>query len=471
MPKLYGRPIANGLRTDHPIPGLPFADDAHIPVEDGEAIEAVGRGKGDGMWGREDSCSIYGGTGWAAFTTDPIRHDLGWAVRWHPERGRSVVLYRDDDTASVHQSWDGPALLFRAGGYWLHESGTWYRPSRVWDAPSEDYYNRPVPAAITVTAADLVDGTGDPDSARILAITDVDADAPLPDRWEDHLALWADNRADGVGLDGCVVNLAAPELTGDQLMGVNELAQVAGIAPSTLRAYIARGEAEVPQPQATISGRSVWARPVANEWAEQRRRDPEGLVQAVTAGRDYGFAPGIEVVRGRLERMLMGALWEHAPYRHRWSIRWRSREAVQEVAGDLSRLVAADLQERGFVDLSDLSDTLIHALLDELAYGRDLNRSIDDGKIPEPAVFYGITPPVEHMLRWLIGCDPVRAGRVITAVIGEAERRLEIPRAVTERSLRLAATPVDVMDHTSLRDYLDRVMSPEAQLPSRAKRG
>ena len=77
MPKLYGKPVANGLRTDHPTPGLPFVDDSHIPVEDGEAIEAVGRNKGDGMWGREDDCSTYGGTGWIAFTTDPSRHDLG----------------------------------------------------------------------------------------------------------------------------------------------------------------------------------------------------------------------------------------------------------------------------------------------------------------------------------------------------------------------------------------------------------
>ena len=37
------RAVANGLRTDHPIPGLPFADDAHIPVEDSAAIEAIGR--------------------------------------------------------------------------------------------------------------------------------------------------------------------------------------------------------------------------------------------------------------------------------------------------------------------------------------------------------------------------------------------------------------------------------------------
>lgn len=37
------RPLANGLRTDHPVPGLPFVDDSHLPLDDGpDAIEAVG---------------------------------------------------------------------------------------------------------------------------------------------------------------------------------------------------------------------------------------------------------------------------------------------------------------------------------------------------------------------------------------------------------------------------------------------
>ena len=52
---LYGsRAVANGLRTDHPIPGLPFVDDAHIPVDDPAAIEAIGRHPGGKTWGRED---------------------------------------------------------------------------------------------------------------------------------------------------------------------------------------------------------------------------------------------------------------------------------------------------------------------------------------------------------------------------------------------------------------------------------
>jgi hypothetical protein len=75
------RAVANGLRTDHPIPGLPFVDDSHIPVEDPAGIEKTGRRRGTGMWGREDT--IQNG-GWIAFTTDPNRHDLAWMCAGTP---------------------------------------------------------------------------------------------------------------------------------------------------------------------------------------------------------------------------------------------------------------------------------------------------------------------------------------------------------------------------------------------------
>lgn len=36
-------PVANGIRTDQPVPNLPFIDDSHLPIHDGQAIEAHGR--------------------------------------------------------------------------------------------------------------------------------------------------------------------------------------------------------------------------------------------------------------------------------------------------------------------------------------------------------------------------------------------------------------------------------------------
>src|SRR5215472_17844507 len=90
VPLYSYRAVANGLRTDHPIPDLPFVDDSHIPVEDPAGIEATGRRHGGQTWGRQDRNRRAGG--WLAFTTDPLRHDRAWCVRWHPDHGRAVVL-------------------------------------------------------------------------------------------------------------------------------------------------------------------------------------------------------------------------------------------------------------------------------------------------------------------------------------------------------------------------------------------
>src|SRR5882724_8119779 len=105
-----GQPIANGIRTDHPIPNLPFVDDDHIPIEDPTAIQALGRHAGTGMWGRSDTDSRTGE--WIAFTTDPKNHAFGWIVRYHPDHGRSVMLYRDSDTSGAYHDWftDRPLL-------------------------------------------------------------------------------------------------------------------------------------------------------------------------------------------------------------------------------------------------------------------------------------------------------------------------------------------------------------------------
>jgi len=85
-------------------------------------------------------------------------------------------------------------------------------------------------------------------------------------RWLDDLALWARRRDLNSELTGFVTGLVAPELTSTQMLGLAQMAEIAGVAASTLRAYFSRGEAEVPQPQAVIGGRSLWARPIAEEW-------------------------------------------------------------------------------------------------------------------------------------------------------------------------------------------------------------
>lgn len=464
--------LANGLRTDHPIPDLPFVDDSHIPVEDAAAVEAVGRRRGTDMWGREDP--VHEG-GWIAFTTDPGQRDLAWVVRWHPAHGRSVILYRDDEAASVYTVFLDSPLLFRAGGYWW-DGTTWYRPGQIWDAASEDFYRRPVPAAATVTAADMLGAAdGDPARGRVLDIASLD-DGPYEGHWPDDLARWAQNR-DPETLARSVITLTAPELAADQLIGTAELAEISGLAASTLRAYAARAEADVPQPQAVIGGRNMWSRPVAEEWAEARSRSPEGLLRAVSASGDT--PPGVEEAAAGMARSFHALLWGYRPFRSRWALRWRSKAAVGEVADELGA-EAARYMVRSLVPTGALSATIYHAVLDELAYGLRLeNATRDHGALHEAgpddapgadAVFFGINSAVAQMLDWLIRHNPRSAGLVIGEIIGEAGRRLGIPRAVTEYSLALALNLDGKLNAQAREEFLRRVMTPGAELTAPSRR-
>lgn len=458
------RAVGNGLRTDHPIPDLPFVDDSHIPLDDPAAIEAVGRRHGSDTWGRTDRLRRYGG--WVAFTTDPLRHDLGWCVRWHPEHGRSVTLYQDEDATSAYTTFQGPALLYRAGGYWW-DGTTWYRPAQIWDAAHEDYYHRPVPGAVAVTAADLLDaGSADPSRGQVHAISEFDLDAPPAGRWLDHLAMWAQHRPAEHPLAHSIVRLTAPELTGDQLVGAAGMAQIAGIAASTLRAYIARGEADVPLPQATLSGRSVWSRPVAEEWAEQRQRSAEGVAAAIsTEHAGASVAPGIAEIWKRFTRVFFTDLWERPAIRRRWALRWRTETAVRDIAESLGWEVAASADS--LIPMHDLGTTIALAVLDEFATSQRLHRVTGDKKLhlaspddSDDAVFYGILPPVTRMLDWLIRHHPNSARRAIGEIVGEAERRLAIPREVSEHSLRTALSLDGTLDTGTQNEFLSRVLSP-----------
>lgn len=457
------RPVANGLRTDHPVPDLPFVDDAHIPVEDRVAVEAIGRHEASDMWGREDN-SRDGG--WVAFTTDPIRHDLAWLVRWHPDHGRSVLLYRDDDASTVHMELQETAQLYRAGGYWW-DGTAWYRPPQIWDTAGQAHLQRRVPAAATVTAADLLQAGGDPHAAAVLAVQDIDLDnPPAAARWGDDLALWADRRrrrsAPDQDLARSVVGLTAPELTGDQLVGLAELAAAAGIAPSTLRAYIAREESDVPAPQATISGRSVWSRPVAVEWAEQRRAD--NLDELVTGDRpgtagSAGTGPaGVEEIRSWFGRLFFDRLWRNPERRRRWALRARNQAAVQNVATELAGDVAGNL--RRLVQIGDLAITIRHAVLGDFRTSEDLDRAIRDDVGRTGPTIYSITRPVGRMLGWLIRHEPNLAGSTIGDIVGEAARELGVAQKDSAYAIRVSVGLDGGLSEQDGVAYLDQVLGP-----------
>lgn len=451
-------PLANGTRTDHPVPGLPFVDDSHLPLDEGgDAIEAVGRNVAEGMWGRVDPDRSSGG--WRAFTTDPICHNFGWVVRYHPEHGRTVLLMSDGDTASMHEEWWGDPLLFRAGGYWW-DGTTWYRPGQVWDPVQEEYERRKVRAAVTVTAADLLDGSADPARAHAVKVSNFDPEAPAPDNWPDHLALWAQlhtQQDDALPLEQCVVNIAAPELSGDQLLGIPEMAALSEIGASTLRSYISRGEGEVPMPQATIGGRGMWSRPVAQDWAEARRRSAEGVKAVLSAGDRHQLSPGAAEVRERFARDFRRSLWERPDWRKRWVLRHRNEESVGEIADDLAWTVAVSMDR--ILPTNLLSATIRHAVLDEFAddlerHGRKKNKEVHWYEL-------NLTVQVAKMLDWFIRHRPDSAQYAIGEILRETNSRWGVPPHLTGRALRGSLAMDGTLDKEVMTEYLDRVLPPE----------
>lgn len=440
--------LANGLQTDHPIPGLPFVDDGHIPVVDGDAVEAVGRNVEEGMWGRTDPTYARTGhgadrvsrqAGWKAFTTDPIRKDLAWIVRWHPEYGRSVWLVADGHASSIYAGLRDETVLWRAGGYRLDNDGIWHRPSQIFDPALEEYVARPVPGATTVTAADVLDG---PTPGKALTVLDIDPEAPItlsgPD-WGRELGAWAASRApEGTTplrpLERCIVDISAPELNAGQMLNANEAAKVAGISVATFRSYISRKENDVPDPQAVLGSSAVWSRPVIDQWVESRGYTAEAAEQAVSTrnfgGYDLptGLADAAEQIHYWLQADLSRPGPELAPTLLGWRKR-RNRETTQALARDLSLSIVTELHK--LIPMESLAYTLGDAILGHMAEQAETDRPADEEGDPSPA-FYSMYPHTEHLLVWMIRTSPAHARYVVNTVIGEALRHNDIYRTDRE---------------------------------------
>lgn len=450
------RPLANGITTDHPIPGLPFVDDSHIPTHDGPATEAIGRNAGEGMWGRYDQAR-GNGEGWLAFTTDPINHELAWCVRLHPDHGRTVVLVHDDDGASLHTDWTTRPLLFRSGDYWW-DGTTWYRPRQVWDWATETPAERPVKSAGTVWAADVLDDTARPERGRITKVANIDPQTPpTSQNWLDDLARWASQRAENaLPLTSCVVKLTAPELAGDQLIGVNEMAEIGKITPSTLRSYLTRDQSDIPPPQTVISGKAMWSRPVAQDWAEQRNRSSEG-VEAVLAHQapDSRLSVGQGRIQERFTDSFASQLWDSPERRKLWALRHRSAEQVRRTSSDLAWSVAVSLED--IVPLQPLAAVIRAAVLSDFADDvRDHQRRGE----PLYEGVLNLLPTTAQMLDWIIRHDPSTAQRLVGEIVRESQDKLEIPVEVVGYGLAQALALDSSLDQDVVKAFLERSLPP-----------
>jgi hypothetical protein len=312
-----------------------------------------------------------------------------------------------------------------------------------------------------VSAADLLDDSADASRGRVAKVSNIDLDAPpASDRWVDDLARWAAGRPKGaLPLDRCVVKPTAPELAGDQLIGVNELAQAGGIAPSTLRGYLSRGQNDVPAPQAVIGGRSLWSKPVAADWAERRRRSSEGVAQVLSHdGQEHSLSVGRARIQEMFTKEFTALLWDSPERRKRWALRHRTPEQVHRTAEDLAWSVADSLDE--LIPMNALTSVVRMSVLHEFAGDVESCRA---EKRPVNKSDLHLWQTTATMLDWIIRHEPAAAQRLIGEIVGEAQRKLDVPPEVTAYGLRQALSLDSSLDRKVVKEFLDRSLPPDVK--------
>lgn len=306
-------PVANGLRTDHPVPSLPFVDDSHVPIHDGRAIEANGRHDYNTGWGRYDRDQTDERR-WSAFTNDQFNLTFRWLVRHDPGYGRTVLLYVRGDEAIMHEVTprEGDPLLHRAGGYWW-DGKSWYRPKVISDAATEDDVKVRVPGARSIPAAEyMTTYPGSPDKGGLADITTFVQGEVSRKQWAHDLARWAASRPDdGLPLDQCIVDVSAAELNEDVLLSESAAAREIGLAREKIRQAlnaVGGGRAErfpFPQSYTPHTKSPRWSKPVLREWNwERHRAHPEPVVEHLRREQPL---PGTDALLYTLES---AALWQ-----------------------------------------------------------------------------------------------------------------------------------------------------------------
>lgn len=452
------RPVANGLRTDHPVLGLPFINDERLPLDNPDAIERTGRNQGEGLWGRTDSLP---GGGWVAFTTEPKNPAYAWAVHHHPEHGRTVLLIHDRDLSSLHHDWvyGRSGFLYRHGGYWW-DGTAWHRPGQVLDRAFERFDPRPVHDAITVTAADLLARPGIPGNAQIAKIAAFAApEEPLP-HWRDHLALWAQRRPrDARPLEKCVVDLRAPELQPARLVGRAGLAKIADIAPEDLPhpQYEAQ---ELPPAQAETPDGPRWSEPVARDWAEQHHstHGPKALLAATTT---FGTTQprGLVADHNRLTEIIRHSLEDTRSGKRRSTSTGRGR--TRETAEALAWWPAVALAQGtdSLFPTAALRTTVIEAVLGGLAQDVENTR----GREKTELSLGDIRPDVVKLIDWYIQRDPGATSGLLGEICLLARLRLALPPLKVGRLIRRSLHLDSELDGTTINTLLDLALPPSAK--------
>ncbi len=162
-------------------------------------------------------------------------------------------------------------------------------PDGVW---RDAYDATPIPGASDLTVGDLYDPPPTPPSAP------GPAGRRVPRRWAsrhpDHPLAWVFAHAGPAERGtrepivvpaaewddhaGTPVAMAAPEIHPHNLIGIDGVADVLNVAPTTVRAYLHRRQ--MPAPISRVGGAPVWPRALIERWALRRVRRGGGTVAA-----------------------------------------------------------------------------------------------------------------------------------------------------------------------------------------------
>ncbi|QVJ03468.1 hypothetical protein KGD82_27675 (plasmid) [Nocardiopsis eucommiae] len=254
-----------------------------------------------------------------------------------------------------------------------------------------------------------------------------------------------------------MIKPTAPELAGDQLIGVNEMAEIGGITASTLRAYLTREENDVPLPQATIAGRAMWARPVAQDWAEQRSREEVASVLA-HQGTDPALSVGQHRIQERFAQSFTSQLWSSPQRRKRWALRHRNVEQVRQTSQDLARTVAVSLRE--IVPLPQLATVV------RLAVIAEFTEDVNEGKPIRKGSLH-LWPATAKMLDWIIRHEPSAAQRLIGEIVRESREKLDIAPDVVGYGLVQALGLDGSLDREVVHAFLERSLPRVRSKPDR----
>ncbi|MFB7763527.1 hypothetical protein [Streptomyces xiamenensis] len=456
--------MGNGSSTDHPVPGLPFIDDGHLPLDNPDAVEGIGRKQGAGLWGRTDRTE---GDGWVAFTTEPKNPAFAWAVYHHPPHGRTVLLIRNSDQGDLHYEWKygRSGFAHRHGGYWWNGE-RWHRPGQVRDVAFERYDPRPVDAPTTITAADLLDSTSSPQGGGFMKVASFTAEVEVSN-WGDQLALWARLRASEPGrlpLGSCIVDLRTPELVRGNLVDRVGLAKIAGISMEDLP-HPGYGRDDLPEPQYEADGSMWWSVPVARDWAESHLRDngPAELFSATTV---YGTVQpaGLVADHNRLREVFHRSLTEPRSDAGKKQAPYLKGELARSAADDLAWDAATSLargNDQGLVPHQAVRKVVVDSILGRLA--EDVERRGIEGKSLDEIVLSDMPTSAVKLLTWYIQHHPDQTAYVLGDVCLQARVRLDLHPAQVGRLFRRSFGLDSDLDAKIIDALLDMALPPSAK--------